>query len=63
MKKLIIIILNFVTACTSTETKKELSSTASFVDETVITTAIDGIKASQTVVDPVLLEKGVKHAA
>jgi hypothetical protein len=64
MKKFLFLFLAVViTACTTTETKKEPAVKAGLIDNSVITTAIDSIKASQTVADPVLLEKGVRHAA
>jgi hypothetical protein len=63
MKKLSIIILAFLTACTSVETKKVSTSNAVFINETLIAAATDSIKALQPGADMSLLEKGVKHAA
>jgi len=63
MKKILLLALIVVTACTSTETKKETSNAAVFIGETIITAAIDSVKSLQPAADPALLEKGVKHAA
>jgi len=63
MKKLIFILLAFLAACTSTETKKETSGSAGIINETVVASAIEGIKTSQPDVDLTLLEKGIRHAA
>ncbi len=64
MKKILFLFLAAVlTACTTTETKKQSAVSAGLIEDAVITAAIDSIKASQTVADPVLLEKGVRHAA
>ena len=63
MKKLIFILLAFLAACTSTETKKETSGSAGIINETVVESSIEGIKTSQPDVDLTLLEKGIRHAA
>jgi hypothetical protein len=63
MKKLIFLLLAFLAACTSTETKKESSVSAGIIDETVVAAAIEEIKTSQPAADQTLLEKGIRHAA
>ncbi len=63
MKKILFLVLAVVSACTASETKKEASTTSGFISEAAITAAIDSIKASQPSANPVLLEKGLKHAA
>ena len=64
MKKFLFLFLAAaLTACTTSETKKAPAVTADLIDNAVITAAIDSIKTSQNLADPVLLEKGVRHAA
>jgi hypothetical protein len=63
MKKFIILLLGILTACTVQETKKVAVTASNFINETVITSAIDSIKAAQPAADIILLEKGIKHAA
>jgi hypothetical protein len=63
MKKLVFLILVVLTACASPETKKAVTSAAGSINETVITAATDSVKALQPGADPVLLDKGIKHAA
>ncbi|MCX6328482.1 MAG: hypothetical protein NTZ85_03060 [Bacteroidia bacterium] len=63
MKKLIILLLGFLIACTAQETKKVAVTASSFINEIVIKSAIDSIKVAQPAADLTLLEKGVKHAA
>jgi hypothetical protein len=64
MKKFIFLIcLAILTACTSTQTKKEAVSSAAFIDETTVKAIVDTIKAEQPAADMYMLEKGVKHAA
>src|SRR5512133_2274768 len=55
--------LVLLTACTSPDSKKSAPDSAALISESVIMAAIDGIKSSQTATDPLILEKGVKHAA
>lgn len=52
-----------VAACSSPQAKKEAGPAAGFIDESVISKAIDGIRSSAEEVNPVMLEKGIKHAA
>lgn len=63
MKKTIFLLLSILVACTSTEQKKEPLTSSAFINETVVASTTDSIKALQPAADPVLLEKGVKHAA
>ena len=51
-----------LTAC-STPEKKGTEAGAGFLDETIIKSSIGKVQAAQPAADPVLLEKGVKHAA
>ncbi|HLP72258.1 MAG TPA: hypothetical protein VK155_05090 [Bacteroidales bacterium] len=61
MKKPFIFLFALLTACTSTETKKEVTATAGFINENIVAMAVDTSKATGT--DQSLLEKGVRHAA
>jgi len=51
-----------LTAC-STPDKKGSESVAGFPDETTVKSSVEKVLAAQPSADPVLLEKGVKHAA
>lgn len=51
-----------LTACSAPE-KKGTRTGAGFLDETIIKSSIGKVQAAQPAADPVLLEKGVKHAA
>ncbi len=51
-----------LTAC-STPDKKGKESVAGFPDETIIKSSVEKVMTTQPSADPVLLEKGVKHAA
>lgn len=51
-----------LTACSAPE-KKGTGTGAGFLDETIIKSSIGKVQAAQPAADPVLLEKGVKHAA
>jgi len=50
-------------ACTSVDNKKETGSSALFIDEATINSAISNVRSDQSVSDQKLLEKGVRHAA
>ena len=64
MKKILfLVIIAALTACSSNDKKSKVSDTAQFIDEIVISTAVESIKTDQPAADPALLEKGVKHAA
>ncbi|MCX6303113.1 MAG: hypothetical protein NTW82_13125 [Bacteroidia bacterium] len=64
MKKILfLIIIASLTACTANDKKHTSTSLAQYIDDTVISAAIEGVKASQANTDQALLEKGVKHAA
>jgi hypothetical protein len=64
MKKvLFLIIIAALTACTANDKKQASASLAQYIDDTVVSAAIEGVKASQANTDQALLEKGVKHAA
>ncbi len=49
-------------ACSSPQTKKA-GSPAAFIDEAVISAAVDSVKSAYPSADAILLEKGVRHAA
>jgi len=51
-----------LTAC-STPEKKGDGSVAGFIDEAMISSSVEKIRAAQPTADPQLLERGVKHAA
>jgi hypothetical protein len=63
MKKIFILMIAAMTACSSPVGKQVAAPAAGFIDEAVVKTAIDGVKATQPAADILLLEKGVKHAA
>ena len=64
MKKLIFIISVIVfAACSSPKNKKEAVTSAAFIDQSAIAAATDSVKVDQPSADPVLLDKGIKHAA
>ncbi len=63
MKKTLLAILAVLTACTTPQTKKLPSANAAYIDEAVITAAIDSVKASYPAANTLLLEKGVRHSA
>jgi hypothetical protein len=62
-KTLFLIIIGIFAACCSSETRKKVSDTAQFIDEIVVSTAIQNIKTAFPAADQNLLEKGVRHAA
>jgi hypothetical protein len=62
MKKYLVLMIAVLTACSAPE-KKGTEAGAGFLDETVIKSSIAKVQAAQPAADPVLLEKGVKHAA
>ncbi|TAL62869.1 MAG: hypothetical protein EPN88_12825 [Bacteroidetes bacterium] len=64
MKKIqYLVALVILTSCTSTVTKKEIVSTAGFINENTAKAIIDTAKSAHPAADLKLLEKGVKHAA
>ncbi len=63
MKKILILMIAAMTACSSPSVKQEAAPAAGFIDETAVKTAIDGVSAAQPASDLLLLEKGVSHAA
>lgn len=63
MKKILILMIAAMTACSSPVVKQEAVPAAGLIDETAVKTAVDSVKAAQPAGDIILLEKGVKHAA
>ncbi len=63
MKKLLFLIIVVIAACSSPRSVKEGGSAAVYITGEVVTAALDSIRALNQVADPVLLEKGLKHAA
>ena len=63
MKKLSFLVLAILTTCSSPQTKKEHVAAAGYIESSVISAAIDTVKAIQPSADPSRLEKGIKHAA
>ncbi|MFN2314447.1 MAG: hypothetical protein ABR531_08310, partial [Bacteroidales bacterium] len=62
MKKYLFLIIVVLAAC-STPEKKGNESVAGFLDETVIKGSVEKVIEVQPSADPLLLEKGVRHAA
>lgn len=63
MKKTVFLAFLILAACSAPETGKENEKKIAFIDETVITAAIDSVITSLPVTEPELLARGVKHAA
>lgn len=63
MKKLLFLIIVVVAACSSPRSGKENGSAAVYITDEVVTASLDSIRALNQGADPVLLEKGLKHAA
>ena len=63
MRKLILLTIAVMTACSSPSVKKDLAQPSLFIGEAVQKSAIDSIKSAHPGVNLQLLEKGVKHAA
>ncbi len=62
MKKYLFLMIAVLTAC-STPEKKGKESVAGFIDEAMIKSSVEIIWAAQPSADPLLLEKGVRHAS
>jgi cell wall assembly regulator SMI1 len=62
MKKYLFLMIAVLTAC-STPEKKGNESVAGFIDEAMIKSSVEKISAAQPSADPLLLEKGVRHAS
>jgi hypothetical protein len=63
MKKLLYLFLVIATACTAPQTKQTGGTSAEFINESVISAAVDSVKATFPPVNLTLLERGVRHAA
>jgi hypothetical protein len=62
MKKYLFLMIAVMTAC-STPEKKGNESVAGFIDEAMIKSSAEKIREAQPSADPLLLEKGVRHAS
>jgi hypothetical protein len=63
MKKLILLALTVISACSSPPAKKVTVRSTGFINEKTIKAIADTVKAEQPAANYNLLEKGVKHAA
>ncbi|HSO77476.1 MAG TPA: hypothetical protein VLQ76_02830, partial [Bacteroidales bacterium] len=63
MKKIFILMIAAMSACSSPVGKQEAAPAAGFIDEAAVKRAIDSVKVVQPAADILQLEKGVKHAA
>lgn len=63
MKKIVIFALLISAACSSPRSVKEADSAIAYITDEVVNAALDSIRALNQGIDPVLLEKGLKHAA
>ena len=63
MKKLLLLLLAALTACSSPVAKKEAIKSAAFINETTLKVAVDSVIALYPSADQALLEKGISHAA
>lgn len=63
MKKILLIVIVLVTACTSTKTGKDASIKAGFINEAVISASLDTLKSNHPAINTELAGKGIKHAA
>ena len=63
MKKILLLFIVVVTACSSPQIKKEVLPVVSYIDEVAQKAIADSIKTSQPATDIILLKKGIKHAA
>jgi hypothetical protein len=63
MKKSLFLTLILAAACSSPQTKKEAVTDSAFINEIIVNSVIDSIKALNPSADPDLLKKGIKHTA
>jgi len=63
MKKIFILMVAVLSACSSPEKKNEAVPAAGFIDETVVKNTVESVRQMYPAADIFLLEKGVKHAA
>jgi hypothetical protein len=64
MKNLILLLsIALLSACTTSEPKKEVKTDAGLINETIVMNTVDSVKIGQPAADLTLLTKGVKHAA
>ena len=63
MKKLFILMIAALSACSSPEKKNDTATAAGFIDDTVIKSTVDSVRHLYPSADIYLIEKGVKHAA
>jgi len=63
MKKILLLALVVLTACSSPVMKKESSKGTAFIGEDVIKSCMDSVSSIHHVYDKAMLEKGIRHAA
>lgn len=65
MKKILFLftLATMIAACSTSEKKEKAVSSAGFINEVILTSAIDSVKGLYPQADASLLERGVKHAA
>jgi hypothetical protein len=64
MKKFVVFFsVAILTACTSPEVKKEVTSATVYISEAEVKSVVDSVMTDHPASDLILLEKGVKHAA
>jgi hypothetical protein len=63
MKKILFLFILTLAACSSSEKKEKPASSAGFINEVILTSAIDSVKSLYPQADSPLLERGVNHAA
>ena len=63
MKKIFILMIAAITACSTPVSRKDTAPAAGFIDEATVKAAIDSVRAVSPASDLFLLDKGVRHAA
>jgi hypothetical protein len=63
MKKILFLFIMTLAACSPSEKKEKAAGSAGFINEVIMTSAIDSVKTLNPGTDASLLERGVKHAA
>jgi hypothetical protein len=63
MKKVLFLLPLIILACSSPEVKKADTSSAAIINDAIVNSAIDSVRSVYPGADPIMLEKGIKHAA